>query len=102
MSQHTPGPWIFCGTEAEGDHGNVSICTYGVLSLESQAFVAEGCSKADAMLIAAAPDLFEAAIGLLERFDPKSSDRSATLDAISREYFSWLRQAVTKAIGEAP
>ncbi len=51
----TPGPWKYVGQD-RGPNG----VTYFVIGAESGDWVTEACTKSDAQLIAAAPELLKA------------------------------------------
>ncbi len=91
---HTPGPWKFNGHErvlpVEGaQDGTNDIChVYGI----------NHDRRANARLIAAAPDLLEA----VEKFLEDADDRDEVIDPETGEAyedFKQLRAAVTKAKG---
>lgn len=98
MSKHTPGPWIGAGpsfgaplplytteivTEAEDDDGEVrTICTMPPVEYDEE-------NEANALLIAAAPELLEALTEMLAEDDGGRAAEKA-------------RQAITKATGVQP
>lgn len=102
MSKHTPGPWrivsgfppIVRGGEENGVP-DLEIAVYGLNV------------KADANLIAAAPDLLEAAEAALAvlRFDTQDVWRDKFLAVMqaakAREAYARLLAAIAKARGEA-
>ena len=91
MGEHTPGPWKVVGTEIWG--ANVKIASGRGAYDEKD----RQKNKANARLIAAAPDLLEAAKGVLEivRRSYRSDDRGPG-DRCSK-----LEDAIAKA-EEAP
>lgn len=103
MAEHkwTPGPWraghfssvVGCPVVAQPDPARNSIIvagTRGAVASESDAFVAE--IVANAHLIAAAPDLYEALEALLQGGQPAWVDPPEWIAA---------RDALAKARGEA-
>jgi len=97
MPRHTPGPW----SAHEYDDGGWYIYAGGGWFIEGDALVAEtpghtGTHEANAYLIAAAPELLEAAQALL--IDLKAHD-DAGLDCSAGVA---LRAAIAKATGGQP
>lgn len=104
--QHTPGPWVLADNGMGVIRGGV-VRQYANGSTQDQIVMAcsvtddNGCMKANARLIAAAPELLEALqMGVSE-----------TLDYIQRNHLSgaennhWIVQAkaaIAKATGEQP
>lgn len=104
--KHTPGPWRAIGTGSEGygvfpevdvsrEHRitNVARVTSGTL---------EQC-KANAALIAAAPDLLAACekVATASKFEPIGYDRDA-LEKIVLEIRGIMSAVIAKAKGETP
>ena len=85
-AQHTPGPWFVVaqnnvgskGTQVWGLAGDTRIadCASGGISLEGK--------RANARLIAAAPELLEALQGVLRVADRKTDEFDAARAAIDR------------------
>jgi hypothetical protein len=87
-TNHTPAPW----TTAPCSHGGLILRRGSGLTDHEQPFL-QIMPEADALLIAAAPDLLSAAKALLGGgFDREDSERA---DA----FFEMLAQAVAKAEG---
>lgn len=99
MNKFTEGPWIH-SKDDEHYHSVAAGCGYHVNS-DDDGFEIAGCiSKANAMLIAAAPDLLEALILLDEAF---CSDDYGTAGGrlAGRKALIAARAAIAKARGEA-
>ncbi len=96
--KHTPGPWEVRRGEpwviakAYGNMKSVVHLNLPVEQSESQ--------KADARLIAAAPDLLEAAKHALETLDSKHNFQSAEWRHMHYLAFEELKNAIAKATGE--
>lgn len=98
MSQHTPGPWST--KEANDGGGDVGICAPDVSNVVAECFAdmryAGECnraeSRANANLIAAAPDLLEALSQIIEQDDYASHRPAVYAKAV---------MAIRKARGEA-
>jgi hypothetical protein len=84
VKAHTHGPWDYCGYEVMDGKG-ATICNMS-------GYRPENATKANARLIAAAPDLLEACIGLCH-------------DDLTCEQFSarlaFAQATIAKARGEA-
>jgi len=67
-TRHTPGPWTAYGRQVSGSHGEYPL---GIMVADCNVTPERGeveC-KSNARLIAAAPELLEAAKDMLEYFD---------------------------------
>lgn len=97
QAKHTPGPWVWT-PESESIHG---------YSPEGEALVVVyelNTNEADARLIAAAPELLEAAKMVLAWHDAETDPSGTTFwerVEMCRESEDALRTAVEKATGEA-
>ncbi len=94
MNKHTPGPWSWYGNPNGG--ARVQTASVGIANVLSRAGVAyppQASCEANARLISAAPDLYEAAVAMLEAEPYLASDESH----LAREK---LRAAVAKANGQ--
>lgn len=80
--KHTPGPW-YAGCEGVYVYLPDIYATNGIVTIAK-------CSKENARLIAAAPDLLEALRGFVECDEP------------SREHYDAARAAIARATGVAP
>ena len=91
MNKHTPGPWIH--TEDDDNYHAVTAgCGYHVNS-DDDGFEIAGCiSKANAMLIAAAPDLLDALSEIIN---------DGGKFVMTHELHRKARAAIAKARGEA-
>ena len=82
MSAHiTPGPWSLCyDGQIDGANGEF-ICSFNWDSV--QEFNGDSEAKANARLIAAAPELLAALQAMLDAFheDPSERDTSAVIEA---------------------
>lgn len=83
MSAHTPGPWrvapawLYCGDDINVDAGTTGyIATCGKLGDETAA--------ANARLIASAPDLLAALIGVVRIADRETDEFDAARAAIAK------------------
>ena len=99
MNKHTPGPWIH--TEDDDNYHAVTAgCGYHVNS-DDDGFEIAGCiSKANAMLIAAAPDLLEA----LEELKCELILSDVDMDYIESHFRKALNKAhvaIARARGES-
>lgn len=95
---HTPGPWQY-RRQVECPTGTTDL--YGVGPVDDHAiwFVAENLGWEDAILIAAAPDLLEAAkktLAYLETLPDRVGGQRQTIK-LDREYL--LRRAISLAEG---
>ena len=97
MSKHTPGPWKVSGLarsirDASG-RAVCKVCSEGVLAE----------ATGNARLIAAAPDLLEAAQWVLRSAGYENGQAEPTLQALSvnRTYLDNLRDAIAKAEGQS-
>ncbi len=104
-TQHTPGKWeaaiIDVPVADTGDYDTViSVGTADGKHLAdcSSWAVSEDEAKANARLIAAAPDLLAACINALERFKEIESDYPVSIDSTLAE----LRSAIAKAMCPMP
>ncbi len=100
MSAHTPGPWWFCeesdGTfmVGQGDVGIASVHPPKLRQGEKMGLFDPGDPRANARLIAAAPELLKAAQAMLDVcYDLERNDD--TLAAVKKAML-----AVAKATGE--
>lgn len=92
MSGHTPGPWVFAHRKCldgmyrtqvfSGEHGHVADCAW------TPKPCVNGCTETyredNARLIAAAPDLLAALIGVLRVADRKTDEFDAARAAIAK------------------
>ena len=122
MSKHTPAPWVFVERERMEDgsiypeHILGGVTQLQICLMESPG-VAELCvnnpvwrsvgksemSKANARLIAAAPELLEACRAMIE-WDDREKDHAVDFDArmqLCRIAFDKARAAIEKAEGRA-
>lgn len=97
-ARHTPGPWqnqeMLSGTTSAHGSRVVSFITTGpenVADVCDSRGISEEEARANARLIAAAPELLEALAKLIGCIDHGSDDPTATLDA--------ARAAIAKATG---
>ena len=93
-SKHTPGPWRLQLKDKFTDHPFVVRGEQGgfcVLGLSDEA------EKADARLIAAAPDLLEALKNLVERIDKNGGIGEYKTDPVF--VIKYARSAIAKAEG---
>lgn len=96
MSQHTPAPWTI---EPANDR-RVYLVNHGSEAVGEIVYT-DTRSRADARLIAAAPDLLTALVDLY-LVAIAQLDQSATHDGLKNcEWLAQARAAITKATGEA-
>lgn len=76
MSKHTPGPWILGGCS-----GRMITTPSGY---RGDGFIADVDTKANAQLIAAAPDMLEALKQVAEHEDAGCYDMKKVLSAIAK------------------
>lgn len=84
--KHTPSPWV---VESCSEHCGSKHCSYYWTS-NGRFYQGTGYSKGDAILIAAAPDLYEALLDMI-------SDRDCLSDATVEN----AKRAIAKAEGSA-
>lgn len=89
MNEHTPGPWIATPDPYSMQDGDYMIGREGHKPDEVAV-----CSKRDASLIAAAPELLDALIALY--------DDALELDIEKRPLYVAARDAIAKATGATP
>lgn len=96
MSKHTPGPWIVDNTTLRGSINRLAEPRRHI-ALASDYQKTKQCfeeNQANAILIAAAPDLLEALIGMVEAYEYEASPENPALLA--------AKAAILKATGEQP
>lgn len=96
MSGHTPGPWL---TQWEHGGDESILSRDGGMHMIATCHAEDGRvipSKANARLIAAAPELLEALIKLADAFD----DLAGFEDVGNRDASFQARKAIAKATGE--
>ena len=101
MSKYTPGPWKWAGDPGESDlmhgsmiKGNCDSCVMRYEKYEGLWFSDYGVDSRDvanALLIAAAPDLLEALESLVRAVDSKMPD--AYMSSLSRDVHHVIAQA---------
>lgn len=100
MTKHTPGPWSI-GTPNAKEYGEVGVHgpgEYGFIICDLQADgYDEKTQKANASLIAAAPDLLEA----LEGVTDMAADMIPSMGFAGLALIEAARAAIAKARGEA-
>ena len=89
--QHTPGPWRYCKTNGSPTHGCHMIAGATPGYLAEVRDCGSGDVEANASLIAAAPDLLGALVGLVAMVDAISPLEG---DTVRR-----ARAAIAKAVG---
>ena len=98
---HTPGPWSYNRDEG-GEHGHVvSTGEYNICELPDAGDGASPDTEANARLIAAAPDLFEAAERALQALQENYDryDNCQWHDPDERDAYVALRSAIAKSKG---
>ena len=91
------GPWVWQGSDIYGEDGPVMEVKVRPANFFSPASGYVDVSEANAALIIAAPELLEAALAVVARWDsPKWKDAAHTSDYINK-----LRCAVAKAALQA-
>ena len=95
MYKFTKGPWSICG--ADGMDENPDIC-----GANDEYIGSVGSTKADALLICAAPTMYEALAAILwklERKESKGTNGECTWSKIDRNdaVIEQARQAISKA-----
>ena len=96
MRKHTPGPWLAEGPWEENDYG--WYVEPSDLPPEDPEPVARVSKRADALLIAAAPDLLEALKGLAAAIYAVRDDLRDDYPAVSEKFVLGLA-AIAKAEG---
>lgn len=95
MSKHTPGPWEWSNQYKSSDNSDtwslIGADGYGILSCDGEANSPQSCNKADAQLIAAAPELLEAL--------KMVSGYIRTMKGAGHEYTIAVQEAIAKAEG---
>src|SRR5690349_20567172 len=100
MSGHTKGEWRLNGNGVHITHGNVGTCVACAYDPEHPSQLTEEC-RANARLIAAAPDLLSACELALKRIDP-NPDAGTALEEWAAEACYALSAAIAKATGATP
>ena len=103
-SKHTPGPWVVNASEnglvwVDGDSETVSICDLYHRHKDGE-FISKENVKANARLISAAPDMYEALADLLSSLEVVWSKGFAAREDLEPE-IKFARAALSKAEGEA-
>lgn len=104
MSQHTPGPWEVFTAVDEPQMGNFHSAIYGPAGEYDGLFVAlanqNGRYEADALLIAAAPDLLECLKAMVaETVEYAMINKLG--DPEKQHNIKWARSIIAKAEGGA-
>ncbi len=97
--KHTPGPWHSTGRYVGSGHAKMNICE---CSDNSGCWSNAPEAVANARLIAAAPELLEACMAMLE-WDDREKDHAVDFYAgmdLCRAAFDKARAAIAKATGE--
>lgn len=96
MSKHTLGPWEWSNQYKSSDNSDtwslIGADGYGILSCDGEANSPQSCNKADAQLIAAAPELLEA----LKLADAALEGANMNMDVVKRK----VKAAIAKAEGK--
>lgn len=92
MAEHTPGPWLYdgCVQIVEAERPHMRIC---FLPSDHDEYAS---SKANARLIAAAPDLLEALIAISDQLE-RIGDTRPHKDG---QFIDDARAAIAKATGD--
>ena len=94
MSKHTPGPWTLSSVTCKSGRNKLALSSSKARICDISVYEDE--DRANARLIAAAPELYEACEILLKRFGKVSSIGTGGLyDIVDR-----ARAAIVKATGE--
>jgi hypothetical protein len=97
-AKHTPGPWDVSEVRPLTDRGETYMVLGGGFDF---GLVADVTLEPDARLIAAAPDLLEAAQNALGLLDTPLARRRHAEDPFFEAVVASLREAHAKATGEA-
>jgi hypothetical protein len=87
MIKHTPGPWVAECIGSNGDHENPQ----DIYEINGKTRVAEFVTEANARLIAAAPELLDALVTLLDAVEGKR---------ITQGDCNQARAAIARATGD--
>lgn len=101
-TKHTPGPWEISDECSISDYRRIRAVNDGqyVCVCDSAIVCAAQKNKANARLIAAAPELLEACINVRAFMgDKPSDDRDSTYDNGVRALIDQLESAISKAQG---
>lgn len=104
MSKHTPGPWkVFNGTDVFPDDGDKEATRYiADCDMASAAFISGEEARANARLIAAAPDLLETLKGMVGMYvELVESGDAGFWDAEKVTEVIAARSAIAKAEGRS-
>ena len=97
MSKHTPGPWLM---RESATHVTVTNALGDAVFHDDKRIP---CVMADARLIAAAPELLEACLAMIE-WDDREKDHAVDFRKrmeLCEQAFQKARAAIAKATGEA-
>ena len=101
--KHTPGPWRVCGYNRAILQDKVSIdgCCLAIADLPTSMgpMHPHGYNEANANLIAAAPELLDAAEGMIAAIDAVQ-DTSQPIPSHLAAYYGSMRAAIAKAEGK--
>ncbi|NIH23429.1 hypothetical protein HBM99_13875 [Providencia heimbachae] len=97
--KHTPAPWINVGGWVDAENNGI-ICSLSAVSMKP-----EDVDEANANLIAAAPELLEALIELVQSYDKCSIDHNGLcqehfLQEANDCTFKKANLAISKALGQ--
>lgn len=93
MSTHTPGPWA--AAPIGGGRWAVTVS-----QMRNEDVGAAGFGKADAHLIAAAPELLEALDGMLEVYGGENDEDGLPKHEVELNLIAFARAAIAKARAE--
>lgn len=102
MSKHTPGPWYQVGAWVEvEDDKTPDICTCNPADIGQDRLKWDWETvKANAMLIAAAPDLLDALLAALPFVEDAADDETYKAHRVHK-VLKEIRNAIEKATGES-
>lgn len=89
-TKYTKGPWHI--------HAGVMAGEFTIWSKVDEAPIATGCSQANAQLVSAAPDMFEALELFLKIEDGPEEQHAVVMNTMKA--YAKMREAVKKAKGE--
>lgn len=100
-AKHTPGPWEACKVGDYGDYDGQCLVVLGDDMRVAVTLGSDKTAKANASLIAAAPDLLDALREIADDYAGRFDMASPSTNPGMKYVVSQARAAIAKATGEA-